>query len=120
MDKYKSIIDVVRERRVAMPRYACSIGARIALDGHETVCRVTNISEGGLGLTVDAVVRLRTGDRVLVSAGQLGTLGCTVRWVAANQAGLEFGSSGRNSPHVKALLVEFERKRIEGQQPNKG
>jgi hypothetical protein len=82
-------------------RRSCALSATLAVDDRDGHCMIQNISEGGLGLLTDAIVRLRTGQRILVTSEHLGSLVCIVRWVAHPRYGVEFDSHGRKSQAVR-------------------
>lgn len=113
VDRSSNTITVIRERRMTIPRYACSIHARIALASGETHCTVIDVSTGGLGIRLDAVIRLKNGQPVIITAPQLGGLRGTVQWVMANRAGIAFTPNSNDLSHVKALIASFETQRID-------
>ncbi len=112
VNKYDNTISVIRERRLAIPRYQCSIHARIAVSNHETNCKVHDVSIGGLGISVDSVVRLSSGQNVIITAPELGSLRATVKWVTPLRAGVAFIPNSNDLSHVKALVAAFEAQRI--------
>ena len=95
----------VLERRRWQPRHDCNIHARFGIDGHETACKITNISSGGIGITFDPVLRPRVGTRVAIYSEETGHVTCVVRWVIATNAGLEFNEAAKASPMVRAFLA---------------
>lgn len=95
----------VTERRRWQPRHDCRINARLGLDGHETGCRIVNISAGGAGIVFDPVLRPMTGSRIFISSRETGMITCLVRWVSGNTAGLEFDAAGKASTKLNEFLA---------------
>jgi hypothetical protein len=56
----------------------------------EVGCRIINVSLGGVGFTVDAIIRLRPDERVVVFSRHTERLFCNVRWASLVRYGAEF------------------------------
>ncbi|MCB1379339.1 MAG: PilZ domain-containing protein [Alphaproteobacteria bacterium] len=97
----------VLERRRWVPRHQCKVNARIAMDGHETVCVIRDISAGGIGISFDAILRPAVNSRVIVTSMETGPATCVVRWVAGCTAGLQFVTSHGPSARVQEFLAEL-------------
>lgn len=111
MTDYDSVIAGIRERRLAVPRYPCSLAAHVETEGHRSPCIIENMSTDGLGLRIDSILRLKSNSEIIVACEEIGSLGCTVRWVAGGRAGVELGRTAKKSLLLRALISSFEKKR---------
>jgi hypothetical protein len=99
VDRFKTVAS--HDFKSRAERRICRLPARMAADGHDGHCVIQNISEGGLGLCTDSIVRLRNGQRLILSCKELGDLACTVRWCAHPRYGAEFDTIGKTSQAVR-------------------
>lgn len=99
VDRFKSVVS--HDHKSRAERRACHVWARVTVGGRDAQCVVQNISEGGAGLSLDSIIRLSTGQRVLLSLKELGDLPCIVRWAAPPRYGVEFDGLGRQSQAVR-------------------
>jgi hypothetical protein len=110
IDRIKSVESY--DHRPRGERRSCRIMARLAVDNRDGHCVIQNISEGGAGVLTDPIVMLRTGQRILITSDELGSLVCFVRWAAHPRYGVEFDSHGRKSQAVRDVYDSL--------QPNPG
>lgn len=86
-----------RDRRV------CDIGAAIIISHGELRARIFNISAGGIGFTIDPMLALKPGDRILVRQEMLGEVRCVIRWSVHPRYGAAFDPDDRTPPGARNL-----------------
>ena len=84
-------------------RRICKLLAAITTRFGDTHGHIVNVSEGGLGMLLDPLMRLRPGEKITVRDASIGELTCTVRWTAHPQYGVEFEPLGKKSKTVRAF-----------------
>lgn len=84
-------------------RRDCNLPALIATRDGEFSARIINISAGGVGFTIDPMLSLKPGERVMLRQSLLGEVRCVVRWGMHPRYGAEFEPPGRTPPGAQAL-----------------
>lgn len=91
------------EQRRRLDRRICDLAAAIGTRHGETRIRLINISSGGVGFSIDPMLTLKPGDRVILKHGQLGEISCLVRWSLHPRYGAEFEFPGKLPAGVGAF-----------------
>jgi hypothetical protein len=84
-----------RDRRV------CDIGAAIIISHGELRARIFNISPGGIGFTIDPLLGLKPGERILMRQAMLGEVRCLIRWSIHPRYGAAFDPDDRKPPGAR-------------------
>jgi PilZ domain len=99
-ERFKTAQPVDHRRR---DRRDCYLQAHIATHHGESGARIINISAGGVGFTIDPMLGLKPGERVMLRQALLGEVRCVVRWGMHPRYGAEFEPAGRTPPGARAL-----------------
>jgi PilZ domain len=91
-----------------LDRRACDLRAALATSHGEIGARIVNISAAGVGFTIDPMLGLKPGERVILKQETLGEVRCIVRWTMHPRYGAEFEPGGRTPPGAHALYEELE------------
>ncbi len=84
-------------------RRDCDLGAVITTSSGESGARLLNISAGGVGFTIDPMLGLKPGEKIMLRQELLGEVRCIVRWTLHPRYGAEFEPAGRTPPGARAL-----------------
>lgn len=100
-------------QRIAMPlpldqrRHSERRGCRLRVGivtRHGTFHALLNdLSAGGIGFTVDRLLALRPGERLVMSHHDLGEVACVVRWSAHPRYGAEFETGSKLPAGIRAF-----------------
>jgi hypothetical protein len=84
-------------------RRGCDIGAAIIISHGELRARIFNISAGGIGFTIDPMLGLKPGERILMRQEMLGEVRCVIRWSIHPRYGAAFDPDDRTPPGARNL-----------------
>lgn len=92
---------LIQQRR--SERRACRLSVSVHAAHRDFHIRLENLSAGGIGFTLDTVLALKLGERLVLSDERLGNVACVVRWAAHPRYGAEFEAAGAALDRVHAL-----------------
>lgn len=99
-ERFSAVQSIDQRRR---DRRDCSLRAIITTVHGESGARIINISEGGLGFTIDPMLALKPGEKVTLRQQVLGEVRCIIRWTTHPRYGAEFEPPGRTPPGARTL-----------------
>jgi hypothetical protein len=99
-ERFSAVQSADQRRR---DRRDCSLMAIITTVHGESGARIINISEGGLGFTIDPMLALKPGEKVTLRQQLLGEVRCIIRWTTHPRYGAEFDPPGRTPPGARTL-----------------
>lgn len=92
-----------KERR-QFPRWDCDVPAILNYDGERLLCRIVDISGGGMAVELDR--HLETGKQVVVEANVLGTVTAVIRHSTGNHIGLMFAMEASDQAELVFRMVD--------------
>lgn len=84
-------------------RRPCRLDVTIRTPVGDCKAQLVDLSEGGAGIHLDPIIRLRPGTPISIIASKLGDIACIVRWANPPHYGAEFTAAGMD--HI--LLRSF-------------
>lgn len=84
-------------------RRRCDLGAAIIISHGELRARIVDISAGGIGFTIDPILGLKPGERIIMRQETLGEVRCVIRWSIHPRYGAAFDPDDRTPPGARTL-----------------
>jgi hypothetical protein len=84
-------------------RRECNLAATVTTGHGECRARIVDISQGGLSFSIDAMLKLRPGERFVMRQDVLREVRCIVRWRLHPRYGAAFEPAGRMPPGARAI-----------------
>jgi hypothetical protein len=84
-------------------RRPCRLDVTIRTPVGDCPALLLDLSEGGAGIRVDPVIRLRPGTPISITAPVLGDISCIVRWAIPPRYGAEFTVASHGLARVRSF-----------------
>ena len=84
-------------------RRPCRLDVTIRTPVGDYSAQLVDLSEGGAGIRLDPIIRLRPGTPVSIIASRLGDIACILRWAIPPHYGAEFTAASKDHPLVRAF-----------------
>ncbi|MCX7351218.1 MAG: PilZ domain-containing protein [Alphaproteobacteria bacterium] len=92
-----------RDQRRRSARRACSLDVTVRTGDGDYSATLNELSAGGMGLRIGALMALKPGTQLLIAHPQLGEVPCVLRWAMHPRYGAEFQASSQTLARALAL-----------------
>lgn len=91
------------DQRRRFERRRCSLRVGLVTRHGTFHVRLDDISAGGIGFTVLGLIKLKPGERLILSHDRWGEVPCVVRWAVYPRYGAAFEAGGKIPAGVKSF-----------------